>query len=318
MNLFPKRKPYRQGYFSVTDGHQLHYALYGNPKGIPVLYVHGGPGLGTTEFDSRHFNPRKFNIILIDQRGSGKSKPFAGLKGNNTKNLVEDFYKFLKFLKIKKTFLFGGSWGSTLSLCYAIKHPETVLGMVLRGIYLGGGFRDDYMLNGGPKTHFPEEWERFIGNVPKGKNHLNYYWKMMNSKNKKTAIRYIREWSFYEESVLRLNPDPKKSRNAVMSHSIIPLAKLEAHYFKNNCFLPKNYIFNNTSKMRKIPLSIIHGRYDFVTTPEHAYFLHKMLPKSKLQFTIAGHSGSDGKNREMMVNQIHEIAKKTKAKNCYF
>jgi len=167
MKLFPSRKPYRKGYLAVGDGHELYYALYGNPKGSPVLFLHGGPGSGCNKYAHRHFNPRLFNILTIDQRGAGKSKPFAGLRANTTQNLVKDLHKFLDFLKIKKTLLFGGSWGSCLSLCYAIKYPESVLGMVLRGIYLGSREENEYFLLGKTRTHFPDVWERFVSNVPK-------------------------------------------------------------------------------------------------------------------------------------------------------
>lgn len=309
MKLFPKRKPYRKGYFPVSNGHELYFALYGNPSGTPVLFVHGGPG-GSCRDGYRSFDPKKFNIILVDQRGAGKSRPFARLRGNTTQKLVMDFRNILKFLKIKKTFLFGGSWGSCLSLCYAMKYPKTVMGMVLRGIYLGSSFETDYMLTGVPKTHFPDVYQRFVSLVPKGRNILNYYWKMMNSKNKKTALKFCREWALYETSLCKLNYKAKEALKEVRGRWVIAIARIEGHYFRKNCFLPNNYILRNAHKLNNIPCSLVQGRYDFVCSPEAAYRLHKALPKSKLFFVTAGHASSDPEIREKMMKEIHEMRKK--------
>lgn len=309
MKLYPKRKPYRKGYFPVSDGHELYYALYGNPTGTPVLFVHGGPGGGCRD-GYRYFDPKKFNIILVDQRGAGGSKPFARLKGNTTQKLVKDFRNILKFLKIKKTLLFGGSWGSCLSLCYAIKYPKTVLGMVLRGIYLGSSFETDFMLKGSPQTHFPDLWESFTSLVPKRKNILGYYWKMMNSKNRKTALKFCREWALYENSLCKLDYNAKQSLKDVRGNWVIAIARIEAHYFRRNCFLPNNYILKNARKLRNIPCSVVQGRYDFVCPPESAYKLHKALPKSKLFFVTAGHSSADPEIRDALMREIREMGRK--------
>jgi proline iminopeptidase len=247
--------------------------------------------------------------MLVDQRGAGKSKPFAGLKGNNTKNLIEDFSKLLKFMGIKKTLLYGGSWGSYLSLCFAIKHPDAVGGMVLRGIWFGDDLKSDYLFTGGPKTHFPEVWQRFTGVAPSEKGALRFYFKKMFSSNMKTALKYCREWSRYELSLISLNHDAKRISKMLRGKWIIPFARLESYYIKNNCFMPKNYILKNVRKIKHIPLSIIHGRYDFVTMPSTAYVLHKALPISRLFFVTAGHSGSDPEIRNKMMEEIHRMAK---------
>jgi proline iminopeptidase len=312
MKMFPKRKPYQKGYFAVGGGHEIFYSLYGNPKGIPVLFVHGGPGAGCNDDAHRHFNPKKFNILTVDQRGAGKSRPYAGLRANTTQELVQDFRKLLGFLKIKKVFLFGGSWGSCLSLCYAIKYPEQVMGMVLRGIYLGTRYENEYFLNGGPKTHFPEVWERFLSFVPKKsrRNPAGHYWKMMNSRNSKVSYKYCYEWTLYESSMLRLIYDPKKVRKSIQKKWVESLAKLEAKYLLNDCFLPPNYIMRNAKKIANIPTSLVHGRYDFVCTPDIAYNLHKALPKSKLNFVLGGHSIADPAVRSLLMKEIHEMAGK--------
>ncbi|VVB80780.1 2-succinyl-6-hydroxy-2,4-cyclohexadiene-1-carboxylate synthase [uncultured archaeon] len=312
MKLFPSRKPYRKGYLAVGDGHELFYALYGNPKGSPVLFVHGGPGGGCGKHAYQYFNPKLFNILTIDQRGAGKSRPFSGMRANTTQKLVQDLHKFLKFLKIRKTFVFGGSWGSCLSLCYAIKYPETVLGMVLRGIYLGSRYENDYSLKGYGRTHFPEVWERFVSFVPKGRNPSKFYWKMMNSKNPKIARKYCYEWAMYEGNMLHLEYNPEKTAKDYRGRWFIPLARFEAKYLMNDCFLPKDYILKNCHKIQHIPCSIVHGRYDFVCTPEMAYVLHKNLPKSKLFFVTAGHAVSDPAVRDALMREIHLMRRKIK------
>jgi len=310
MKLFPQRKPYKKGYFEV-DGHKLFYQLYGNPKGKPVLVVHGGPGGGCQPKDARYFDPKKFNILLIDQRGAGKSKPFASLKRNKTKYLVDDLHKFLQFLGIKKVYLFGGSWGSCLSLCYAIKYPKTVRGMVLRGVYLGTKEENHHFLTGGVRSYFPEVWERFISHVPKAfkKNPAKFYWKKMNANHNSTALKWCREWSLYELSALSLKYDQKKALKKTKGKWIIPFARLEAHYLMNNCFLPPNYIIKNAKKIKHIPCTMIQGRYDVICPPTTAYALHKALPKSKLYFVTAGHSSSDPEIKSALVREMKKIAR---------
>ncbi len=312
MKLYPARKPYRKGYFPVGNGHELFYALYGNPNGIPVLFVHGGPGAGCNANAHRHFDPKKFNILTVDQRGAGKSRPYASLRANTTKKLVQDFRKLLRFLKIKKVFLFGGSWGSCLSLCYAVKYPQTVKGMVLRGIYLGTRYENEYFLKGTPRTHFPEAWERFAGFAPRNyrNNPARYYWKMMNSKRQKTAYKYCYEWALYESSMLKLQYNLASVKKGMRGKWIVPLARLEAKYLMNDCFLPKNYIMRNVHKLKNIPVSIVHGRYDFVCTPDMAYQLHKALPKSKLFFVTAGHSLGDPEIRDRTMKEMALMGKK--------
>lgn len=311
MKLFPARKPFDEGFLPVGDGHELYYAQYGNRKGKPVLFVHGGPGGGCDKKAYRHFNPKKFRVVIVDQRGAGKSKPFASIKANTTDRLVEDARKLLDHLGIKKTFLFGGSWGSCLSLCFAIKYPSRVRGMVLRGIYLGTREENEYLLKGCARTHFPEVWERFVENVPKKYrwNPAPYYWKMMNSLDRKLAERYAREWARYELSMLSLRPDAEKVLKKVKSKGALAFARIEAHYLLNDAFLPPKYILKNAYKMKRIPLAIVHGRYDFVCAPETAFTLHKALPKSKLVVPIAGHSSSDPEIRENMMREIHRMAR---------
>ncbi len=312
MKLFHPRKPFQEGYFKVDNGHQLYYAVYGNPQGIPVLYVHGGPGSGCGEDAHRYFDPKKFKIIIVDQRGAGKSKPFASLNANTTKNLVEDFRKILDFLNVKHVYLFGGSWGSCLSLCFAVKYPSRVKGMVLRGIFLGDQDEIDFILKGIIRTHFPKEWGRFAGMAPKKyrADPAPYYGKMLNSVNENIVRKYAKEWIRFEMSLISLVPNPKMVNEIISKRSVISFAKIEAHYLLNKCFIPDRYILKNIKKIKHIPLVIVHGRYDFVCEPRIAYQLHMALPKSKLHFVIGGHWSKDPEVRSLLMKEIHAMAKK--------
>lgn len=309
--LFPKIKPYRHGYFNAGDGHKLYYELCGNPKGKPLLYVHGGPGAGCSESSRRYFNPKKWNIILFDQRGAGRSRPFASTQANTTWNLVADMRRLLRLLGIKKVFLFGGSWGSTLSLVYAIKHPETVSGMLLRGIFLARNRDIIYAFGGGAEKYFPEAWERFIRLVPekhrKGRNAISYYAKKMKSKNAFAAKKFAYEWARYELSMLKLEMPTKEIRKSLKEYNYLSLGKLEAHYTANKCFLPENYILRNAYKIRNIQATIVQGRYDTICPPIQAWLLHKALPKSKLFILTAGHASSEPEIQGRLVNEMERM-----------
>ncbi len=310
--LFPKVKPYRHGYLDVGDGHELYYELCGNPKGRPVLYVHGGPGAGCDGKSRRFFNPKKWNIILFDQRGANRSKPFGSVKDNTTKKLVGDIRQLLNYLGISRVFLFGGSWGSTLSLVYAIKYPETVAGMLLRGIFLGRKKDILYTYGGGAQEYFPDAWERFTSRVPerKRKNTIGYYSSMMQSKNKKVREKFAFEFAYYELSLLKLSMQHNDVMRIMRKASSHPghrsMAIIESYYMKNNCFLPANYILNNCHRITaaKIPVSIVQGRYDMLCPPMQAWLLHNALPKSRLFYVTAGHAGSEPAIQSKLVEEM--------------
>lgn len=311
-NLYPPIKPYKRGYLKVSDGYRLYYELCGNPKGKPVLYLHGGPGAGISPKDRRYFNPRKFNAILFDQRGAGKSKPFASTKNNTTWKLVDDINALLNHLEIKKVFLFGGSWGSTLALVYAIKNPERVSGTLLRGIFLSTDEEEKEYFGGFSAKMFPDAWERFLGNVPKKhrKNPVAYYIKQMNSKSKKRN-KFAREWTIYEMTMLMLDMKKKTVNKYIKDGTYKSLSPIEAHYLSQRCFLPEGYILKNIKKISHIPTVIVQGRYDAICMPVSAYRLHKALPRSKLYFTISGHSSRDKNLQEKLVEEMDKFSKKT-------
>lgn len=311
--LFPKIRPYRHGYLNVGDGHKLYYELCGNPKGKPVLYVHGGPGAGCSEKDRRFFNPKVWNIILFDQRGANRSKPFASLHANTTWKLVSDMRQLLRFLNISKVFLFGGSWGSTLSLVYAINYPETVTGMLLRGIFLGRKADIKYTYGGGAEAYFPDAWERFVSKVPQRCRNdvIGYYVKQMQSKNGRISNKFAFEFAYYELSLYKLRMTHRDIMRSLKGFPYKSLAAVEAYYSKNNFFLPKNYILGNIGKLNKlkIPITIVNGRYDMLCPPHQAWQLHKALPKSKLFFTISGHARSDANMQEKLLEEMGRMGR---------
>ena len=308
MKPHPKIKPYKTGHLNVGKGHKIYYELVGNPRGKPILFVHGGPGGGCSADDRRFFNPKKFNVILFDQRGAGRSKPFASTHANTTPELVEDMQKLLSHLGIKKAFLFGGSWGSTLSLAYAAQHPQSVTGMMLRGIFLATPEETKHAFGGGAQKHFPEAWERFTSIVPKSKRNkiVDYYLSKMTSKNKAVRRKHSYEWSYYEMSMLKLKSSPEDIKKSLSKHNFESLSVLEAHYAKNDFFIKKGHLLKSAKKM-KMPVVIIQGRYDAITPPIAAWKLHKTLPRSKLIFTVAGHGSSDQGNTQAILKELKKI-----------
>ena len=308
MKLHPESKPYRKGYLKTGEGHEIYYELSGNQRGKPVLFVHGGPGGGCSPSDACFFSPRKFNVIFFDQRGAGRSRPSGSTKANTTPDLVRDMQRLLKHLGIRKVFLFGSSWGSTLSLAYAVKHPETVSGMLLCGVFLGTRKEIMQVFGGGAKQYFPDAWERFESMAPKKERGkiLDYYVRKMKSKNKMVRKRHVYEWGLYELSMVRLAPSPQKIKKILRTPGLESMYLLEAHYMKNNCFLADGYLLKKAGSL-KVPVTIVQGRYDVITPPQAAWKLHKALPRSKLVFTTAGHGSGDQGNAEAIMEELKKL-----------
>lgn len=302
-------KPYKKGYFDVGDGHKLYYECCGNKKSVPILFLHGGPGAGFNDGNKEYFDLRKCNLILFDQRGAGRSKPFASIENNNTDKLVQDINKLMDFLEIKKFMIFGGSWGSTLALIYAIRNPKKVKAMILRGIYTATKDENRFYTED-VKYVFPEEYEQMASLVPKDKrkNILKYYAEKMRYGNKKTRKKYAFEWTLYEMSIISLF-SKKNRENKIKKFPYLSLGVLETYYLSNNCFIPEGYILKNSKKL-KMPISIVQGRYDMVCPPITAYRLHKKLPRSRLNFTISGHSGSDPETKNALREEVKAFVKK--------
>jgi proline iminopeptidase len=314
--LYPKISPLNTYYIKVSEIHTVSYSTYGNINGKPVLFVHGGPGGGTTDTSARFFNPKYYYIILVDQRGCGKSIPSGELKENTTQNLIEDFEKIRKELNIDKWLLFGGSWGSTLSLAYAITYPEIVSGMILRGIFLSTPeeiewiYGSDDLKNVSKFT--PIAWNYFVNTLPKendkfNNNYIEKYKKCFNGDfGKEKREECLLSWNALGGSITQLQPktldevitELKNKKKYVEEGSLI-----ENNYLLHNCFLEPGFFFKkeNVEKIKNIPSIIVQGQYDLMCPLKTAYKLHDILENSKIYVTFAGHTGYDYENIKYLV-----------------
>lgn len=287
--FFPEITPYKTQQLQVSKIHSIKVAEYGNPKGKPAIFLHGGPGCGTSDDDARLFNPKTYHIVLIDQRGAGKSTPYACLKGNTTANLVADIEKVRKHLKIDKWLVAGQSWGTTLSLAYAEKHPDKVSGLVLQGIFMARPEEIKWIYKEGASRLFPEYWDKFIEPVPveKRKNLVKAYKELLTSPDENIRREAAGSWNSWEGSLMKKNPDPKY----IEKFGDPALALLECIYTLKRYFLKPNQLIKNADKIKEIPTWLIQGKCDWDCPPKSARDLHKVLPNSKLmEVPESGHS----------------------------
>ncbi len=292
--LYPPIEPFNEFYLNVSDVHTIFVEESGNPKGKPVIFLHGGPGGGIEPIYRQYFNPKKWRIIIFDQRGCGKSVPHAELEENTTWDLVQDIEKIRNYLRIKKWIVFGGSWGSTLALSYAIKHTKQCKGLILRGIFLLRKIEIDWFYQEGCSYIYPDEWENYIAPIPnKQRNNLvGAFYKQLTSKNKKIRINAAKAWSTWEARTSKLQ-QTKKSLHQFNDEKIAEaFARIECHYFINKGFFPYDgWILDNIESIKNLPNIIIQGRYDVVCPMRSAWDLHKKWKKSKLLIVDdAGHS----------------------------
>lgn len=291
--LYPPIKTYAQHILVVQEPHSLYVEEAGNPDGIPVLVVHGGPGAGSDSHQRRFFDPDKYRIILFDQRGSGKSTPHAELKNNNTQALLEDMETIRTHLNIKQWVLFGSTWGSALSLLYAQKHPQNVRGLILHSIFLARRQDIDWFYKHGANIFFPDYWEEFIQILsPDEKNDIiNAYHQRLSGKDEIARMNALKNWSLWQARCNSLQPKNQITEQFSDLRFSANLASLETYYLINNCFIEDNLILNQMDTLKNIPCFIIHGRYDILCPLEGAWELHKNWPGSQL-FIVreAGHS----------------------------
>jgi proline iminopeptidase len=294
--LYPEIEPYQTGRLSVSDaasgGHELYYEECGNPKGKPVIFIHGGPGGGTGPQDRRFFHPHQYRIILMDQRGSGKSTPAASLEHNTTWDLVADLERLRKHLKIEKWQVFGGSWGSTLALAYAIQHPERVSELVLRGIFMLRQKELHWYYQEGCSFMYPDLWESYRDLIPEAErgNFIEAYYKRLTSPDPQVRLAAAKPWTAWEMGTSRLYTDPTFVQQVVTDDFALKFARIECHYFINRGFFPEeNWILNNVDRIRHIPAVIVQGRYDVVCPPVSAWEMHRAWPEA--QFKMIPDSG---------------------------
>jgi proline iminopeptidase len=292
-DLYPKIKPYATHSIDVGAGHVLYVEESGEPDGIPVLFVHGGPGAGCSPYHRCFFDPEKYRIILFDQRGSGHSSPHASLLENTTPNLVADMEKIREKLGIKKWLLFGGSWGSTLSLVYAETHPDRVLGLILRGIFLCRPHEIKWFYQEGASHMFPDYWESYLKPIPEDERDdmVAAYYKRLTSKNELERMAVAKAWSKWEGRTSTLHPSKKIVDQFSEPHNALSLARIECHYFTHDSFLEPNQILRDADRLGDIPGIIVQGRYDVVCPMQSAWDLYQVWPKVEMQIIPdAGHS----------------------------
>ena len=295
-SFYPRIKPYAIHELIVDGLHTLYIEESGNPKGIPVLFVHGGPGSGCTENDRCFFDPEKYRIILFDQRGSGRSKPHAELEANHTRCLVDDMEKIRELVGVKQWVLFGGSWGSTLSLIYAQSYPEKVLGMILRGIFLCREEDIQWFYQNGACHVFPDYWQEYLAPIPvvERSDLLLAYYQRLVGDDELVRMSVAKSWSVWEGRCASLHPNPSLVEHLGNPHTALAMARIEAHYFMNNAFLDENEILEGMDALKDIPGVIIHGRYDMVCPVGQAFDLHRAWPGSALKvIRDAGHASSE-------------------------
>jgi len=293
--LFPEIEPFRSEYLSVGDGHELYLEQCGRQGGVPIVVVHGGPGSGCTPIMRRFFDPSYYRIILFDQRGANRSRPLASLHKNTPDNLVVDMEKIRTHLGIDQWHIFGGSWGSTLSLLYAESHVERCLSLTLRGIFLMQPSELDWLFRDAQNI-FPEEWERFITYLPPEQrtNPLSAYYDLLCHLDMKIVKAAARVWNRWENACSYLMPNPEALSGPLDDAAGISRARIECHYFLYCLFTPHDRILQNVDRIRGIPATIIHGRYDMVCPIANAYALHQAWPEA--EFIIvpnSGHSAND-------------------------
>lgn len=303
--FYPEIEPYSTGHLKVSQLHSLYYEECGNPQGRPVVFVHGGPGGGVDPSMRRFFDPKIWRIILFDQRGCGKSLPFSELKDNTTWHLVEDMEVLRSHLNIKDWTVFGGSWGSTLALTYAIEHPQKVKGLILRGIFLLRKKEIDWFYQEGASSLFPDVWAKYLEPIPENERHdlVAAFYKRLTSPDKEVRSQAAKAWSIWEGSTSKLLMDPKFIERFAGDEFADAFARIECHYFVNKGFFEEDgWILKNVAKIRHIPTWIVQGRYDVVCPAVSAYELNVAFPESKLIIVPdAGHSASEVGIRSQLI-----------------
>jgi proline iminopeptidase len=289
--LYPDFQPYGTGHLDVGDGHSLYWELSGNPNGKPVVFLHGGPGGGSSPEHRRQFNPEKYKILVFDQRGCGKSTPYASLEANTTWHLVEDIERLrTQVAKVEKWQVFGGSWGSTLSITYAETYPERVTELVLRGIFLFDQYEVDWLYKAGADAVYPEAWEEFVGLIPEGERGdlVEAYRKRLTNDDHAMQLQAAKAWSKWEATTVTLLPNAHVIDEFTSPEKAIAIARIENHYMANGGWLEAGQLLKGAGKLRGIPGVIVQGRHDTCTPPKAAWALKKAWPEAELNIVADG------------------------------
>lgn len=303
LDLFPPLTPYSSGFLGVDSIHNLYWEQSGKPDGVPILLLHGGPGAGATPTHRRFFDPDHYRIIIFDQRGAGRSHPLGSLEKNTTEHLLGDMEALRKHLKVERWHLFGGSWGSTLALHYAQRHPGRCLSMILRGIFLCEASEVEWFLYG-MKTVFPEAWEQFAHFLPpeEQKDLLNAYYKRLTGPDLHMQMQAAIRWALYEGACSSLLPNYETITTEEQKQHALAIARIEAHYFTHEVIPDEKSLMKRLDLLRPIPTTIIQGRYDMICPMEVAYRVHQLWPEADyIVVPDAGHSALDPPIRSRLI-----------------
>ncbi|MEW6728942.1 MAG: prolyl aminopeptidase [Pseudomonadota bacterium] len=309
--LYPPIQPFQSFALPVSDLHTLYVEECGNPDGLPVVFLHGGPGAGCTESHRRYFDPERYRIVLFDQRGCGRSTPHAELAENTTWDLVADIERIRAQLGIERWLVFGGSWGSTLGLAYAEAHPERVTGLILRGIFLCRPRDIHWFYQEGASALFPDHWRDYLAPVPEPERGdlLSAYHRLLTGPDELRRMAAAKAWSLWEGRTATLLPDTATTDYFGNPHVALSLARIENHYFVNHAFLEPDQLCRDAGRLAHIPGIIVHGRYDVVCPIEQAFALAEAWPEARLQIIPdAGHAASEPGIVDALVRATDQFA----------
>jgi proline iminopeptidase len=309
--LYPPIEPNQTGWLDVGDGHQLYYEESGNPDGKPVVFLHGGPGGGCTPKMRQFFDAGRYRIVLFDQRGSGKSRPHAGLDANTTWDLVRDIERLRERFSIERWQVFGGSWGSTLALAYAETHPERVTELVLRGIFMLRKKEIDWFYQQGASEMFPDLWQGFLEPIPEDERGdlLHAYHRRLTSDDAAVRLRAAKAWSLWEGSTSMLIPSEQIAKVFGEEDMALAMARIECHYFVNGGFMRDNQLLEDVDRIRHIPAVVVQGRYDVICPAVTAWELSQAWPEAELHMVPdAGHAAFEPGNVHALVTATDRFA----------
>ena len=298
--LYPEVIPYRTFFLETGSKHAVYVELSGNPNGIPVVFLHGGPCSGTKPDHRRFFNLRHYHIILFDQRGCGQSLPFGELEHNTTQDLIDDMERIRVQLGIQKWLVFGGSWGGALGLLYAQRHLDKVLGLIIRGVFLARQRDMDWFITSGATRIYPSQWQRLVESIPVEAriNVVEGLWNAINSEDEATKARVAREWQAWNGQLAMGKAYQPQNPNDNVSESVIRQVRMEIHYAHHHYFIDDNQILDNCDLLQNIPTTIIHGQYDLVCPMEAGLSLYEAL--SNAEYVILPNAGHIAQHEEMI------------------
>ena len=311
--LYPEIKPYARHELAVEQPHVLYIDESGSADGLPVLFIHGGPGAGCDSASRRYFDPALYRIVTFDQRGCGRSTPHASLENNTTKALIADIERICEHLGIDKFVLFGGSWGSTLALAYAQAHPQRVHGLILRGIFLCRPQEFSWFYQEGASRLFPDYWEDYVAPIPVEERGdlMQAFYKRLTGADQIAQMHAAKAWSTWEGRTATLRPNTQVVERFSEAHRALSIARIECHYFVNDAFLEPNQLLRDMPKIAHLPGIIVHGRYDAICPLDNAWALHQAWPNSELQIIRdAGHSAAEPGITDALIRAAEQMARR--------